>query len=197
MRPTSRIAKLGMFVAAALVLYAVEAALPSLFPFLRLGLANIVTVVVLLTMGFADAIIVTVLRVTIASLIVGTFAGPGYALAMSGGLSAAVAMGLGSRLSPPLGVVGLSVIGAAAHNLAQLGVVAGLYTGARGALVLVPMALIVSGAAGLATGLVAFFVLEKLPLPRQNRGSGARSRDGGAAGRAGPGTGAVAGGEAT
>lgn len=168
---TSRIARLGMFLAAALVLYGIEAALPSLFPFLRLGLANIATLIVLLTMGFADAVIVTVLRVTIASLIVGTFGGPSYALAMAGGLSAASAMGVFSRLSPPLGVVGLSLIGAAFHNLAQLGVVAGLYTGPSGAALLVPMALIVSAAAGLATGLVAFFVLEKLPLPRENRAS--------------------------
>jgi heptaprenyl diphosphate synthase len=180
MKGTSRIARLGMFVAAALVLYAIESALPSLFPFLRLGLANIATLVVLLTMGLADAVIVTVLRVTIASVIVGTFAGPGYALAMAGGLSAAAAMGVFARLSPPLGVVGLSLIGAACHNMAQLGVVAGLYTGAAGARALLPMALIVSAGAGLATGLVAFFVLEKLPLSRENRASrgpaaGARS----------------------
>jgi heptaprenyl diphosphate synthase len=163
-----------MFVAAALVLYGVEAALPSPFPFLRLGLANIATLVVLLTMGVADAVIVTVLRVTIASVIVGTFAGPGYALAMAGGLSAALAMGAFSHVSPPLGVVGLSLIGAACHNLTQLGVVAGLYTGPSGAAVLLPMALVVSAGAGLATGLVAFFVLEKLPFPRENGASRAR-----------------------
>ena len=160
-----------MFLAAALVLYGIEVALPSPFPFLRLGLANVATLVVLLTMGFADAVVVTVLRVTIASLIVGTFAGPGYALAMAGGLSAAGAMGVFSRLSPPLGVVGLSLIGAASHNLAQLGVVAGLYTGPRAAATLVPMVLVVSAGAGLATGIVAFFVLEKLPLYRENRTS--------------------------
>jgi heptaprenyl diphosphate synthase len=168
MRVAGRIARLAMFLAAALVLYGIEAALPSLFPFLRLGLANIATLLVLLTMGFADAVVVTALRVTIASLIVGTFAGPGYALAMAGGLAAAGAMGLFARLSPPLGAVGLSLIGAACHNLAQLAVVGGLYTGPAAAMRLVPMALIVSAGAGLATGLAAFFVLEKVPLPGEN-----------------------------
>lgn len=161
---TDRLARLGMLLAAALVLYAIEAALPSPFPFLRLGLANIATLIVVLTMGFVDAVVVTVLRVTIASLFVGTFAGPAYALAMAGGLSAASAMGAFARFSPPLGVVGLSLIGAACHNVAQLGVVAGLYTGLDGAARLVPAALLVSAAAGLATGVVAFFALEKLPL---------------------------------
>jgi heptaprenyl diphosphate synthase len=195
MKGTSRIARLGMFVAAALVLYAIEAALPSLFPFLRLGLANIATLVVLLTMGFADAVIVTVLRVTIASVIVGTFAGPGYALAMAGGLAAAAGMGAFTKLSPPLGVIGLSLIGAACHNLAQLGAVAGLYTGPAGARALLPMALVISAGAGLATGFVAFFVLEKLPLSRENKASREPAGAARSATRA-PGSGARGGGPA-
>lgn len=159
----NRVAKLGLLLAAALVLYGVESALPSPFPFLRIGLANIVTIFVLLSMGFAEALVVTVLRVIIASLIVGTFLGPGFAMAAAGGLAGALAMGAAARVAhPPLGVVGVSLMGAAAHNVAQLCVVAGIYTGPSAAARLLPAALFIAVASGLGTGLVARFALEKL-----------------------------------
>ena len=162
-----RVARLGVLLGLSLALYAVESALPSPFPFLRIGLANIATIVALLSLGFADAVAVTVLRVTIASLIVGTFLGPSFGLAMAGGAAGAVGMGLAARFAlPPLGIVGVSVVGAVCHNLAQLGVLAGLYTGPEAALRLLPAALLVSAATGVVTGLVAFFVLEKLGLYR-------------------------------
>lgn len=170
-RPTGahRLARLGMLLGVSLALYAVESALPSPFPFLRIGLANIATIVALLALGFADAIVLTVLRVTLASLIVGTFLGPGFALAMAGGVAGALVMGLAARWAlPPLGVVGLSVIGAATHNIAQLAVLAAFYTGPGAALGLLPVALLVSAATGLGTGLVALFALEKMGLAGHN-----------------------------
>ena len=163
--PAGRVARLGMLLGVALALYAVESALPSPFPFMRIGLANIATLLALVTLGFADAVTVTVLRVIVASLVVGTFMGPGFGLAMAGGVAGAVGMGLAARYAlPPLSVVGVSVVGAALHNVAQLGVVAGFYTGVGPALRLLPAALLLSAATGLVTGLFALFSLEKLGL---------------------------------
>jgi len=72
-------------------------------------------------------------------------------------------MGLAARFAlPPLSVVGLSLLGAALHNLAQLGVLAGFYTGPGPALRLLGPALLISAVTGLVTGLVALFALEKL-----------------------------------
>jgi heptaprenyl diphosphate synthase len=125
-----RVARLGMLLGIALALYAVESALPSPFPFLRIGLANIATLIALITLGFADALAITVLRVIVASLVVGTFLGPGFGLAMAGGVAGVVGMGLAARFAlPPLSVVGVSVVGAVLHNLAQLGVLSWFYTG--------------------------------------------------------------------
>ena len=161
-----RVSRLGLLLAVALVLYGVESALPSPFPFLRIGLANTVTLFVLLSMGFGDAVVITLLRVTVASLVVGTFLGPGFAMGLAGGLAAALAMGLAARAAvPPLGVVGVSMVGAAFHNVAQLGVLAGIYTGPSAAARLLPVALLIAAASGLGTGLVALFALEKLAVP--------------------------------
>lgn len=157
-----RVARLGMLLGVALALYAVESAIPAPFPFMRIGLANVATLIALMTLGFADAVAIVVLRVTIASLIVGTFMGPGFGLAMAGGLAGIAGMGLATRLSPPLSVVGLSLIGAALHNLAQLAVLAGFYTGPGPAARLAGPALVVSAVTGLVTGLVALFALEKM-----------------------------------
>jgi heptaprenyl diphosphate synthase len=165
-RGADRVARLGILLGVALVLHAVESLVPMPAPFVRVGLANIVTLVALLGMGFGAAVLITVLRVVIGSLIVGTFLGPGFVLSMAGGLAAVLVMGAAAKAArPPLGVVGVSLTGAAAHNLAQLGAVAVLYTGAGAALRLAPVALVAAAASGFGVGLVALFVLEKLPFP--------------------------------
>jgi heptaprenyl diphosphate synthase len=166
---TARIARLGLLLAAGLALHAVESLVPSPFPFVRVGLANIATLIALFYLGFGDALLITVLRVILASLIVGTFAGPAFALSMAGGLAAVLGMGLAARLAaPPLSVVGVSVVGAACHNIAQISVLGALYTGAGAAFRLLPAALLLAAAAGVITGLVALFVLEKLDLLGHN-----------------------------
>jgi len=161
--PAKRLAVLGMLLGSSLVLYAVEATLPAPFPFVRIGLANVATLLAILMLGPLDALVLVVLRVTLASVVVGTFLGPGFLLSMGGGLAAALAMSVAARFAlPPLGVVGVSLIGAATHNVAQLGVVAGIYGGPVLAAKLMPAALLVASAAGLATGLLALFAFERL-----------------------------------
>jgi heptaprenyl diphosphate synthase len=164
-----RVARFGVLLAVALVLHGIERFIPVPVPFLRPGLANVATVIMLVTSGTGDALVLTVLRVTLASLIVGTFAGPGFAMAMAGGLASTLAMGLARRVAfPSLGVVGLSLIGAAVHNIAQLAVVAGLFTGVAAASMMLPAALLLAAVTGLVTGLVALFALEKLPFRGHN-----------------------------
>lgn len=168
-RGATRVSKLGILLAVALVLHGVETLFPSPFPFVRLGLTNVVTLFALLTMGFADALAVTLLRVVLASVIVGTFLGPTFALGAAGGIAAVLGMGLAARLAlPPLGIVGLSMIGATCHNVAQIGAVALLYTGPGPAVRLLPAAFLLAAAAGLVTGFVALFALRRLAVPRQH-----------------------------
>ena len=150
----------GMLVGVSLALHVAESLLPSPLPFLKIGLPNIVTLFALLTMGVREAVAVAVVRAVLASLVTGTFGGPAFALSVSGGLSAALGMSAVARwAAPPLGVVGVSVIGAACHNLAQVAVVSRLFAGA--VTMLVPAALFVSAGAGLATGLAAKLAMDR------------------------------------
>lgn len=161
----AHVARFGLLLAVALVLHGVERLVPTPFPFVRIGLANVATVLALVALGFRDALLLTVLRVALASVIGGLFLGPAFAMSMAGGLAAVAVMGAARRAAfPPLGVVGLSLLGAAAHNAAQLAVVAGFYAGWHASLRLLPAALLLAAATGLVTGFIAFFAIERLSI---------------------------------
>ncbi|RMF83497.1 MAG: Gx transporter family protein, partial [Nitrospirae bacterium] len=155
-RATERQVRLAWFAALAVAIHTVEALIPSPLPGVKLGLANAVTLVVLLLHGPRDALTVTLTRIVVGALLIGTFPGPGFLLSLSGGVAAWAAMALARPLWPRLlGPLGLSVLGAAAHILAQVGVVFVLLVRHAGLLHLAPLLLLSAATTGAATGLVA------------------------------------------
>ena len=124
---TRRVVILGLFIAVAGVLHAVEAWLPLPLPVpgAKLGLANIVSLFVIVRYGWRDALFVAVLRVFLGTLLGGAFLGPAFAMGMSGAVVSAVVMGyVYSFWRPTFSLVGISIIGAVCHNLAQISVAA-------------------------------------------------------------------------
>ena len=86
-------------------------------PGVKLGLANIVTLYALYAIGFPSALAILLVRCTLGAL----FAGNASALLfspMGGGLSILVMIVL--RHLPGLSIYGVSIGGAAAHNIGQL-----------------------------------------------------------------------------
>ncbi len=73
MTETKRIARMGMLTALSLLLSYVESLLPSFFavPGIKLGLANTAVVFALYTLTFSDALLVSIMRVLISSLLFG------------------------------------------------------------------------------------------------------------------------------
>ena len=113
--------QVALLSAYAIALNTIEALIPTPLPWLRLGLSNIVTLIALLLYGFGAGMTVTLIRVFIGSLIKGTFLGPGFVLSLAGGVSSTLVMWLaGVTFRGLLSPVGLSLLGAATHNLAQL-----------------------------------------------------------------------------
>lgn len=118
--------RLALLVAGAAALHTAEGWLPnplmvSLGPGAKLGLANVVTVAVVMHYGLRDALLVAVLRALLGSLLGGTFLTLGFFLSLSGAVVSAAGMGLAYlMLSNRLSAVGLSLLGALLHNLAQL-----------------------------------------------------------------------------
>lgn len=152
----SRIAypRLAVLLALAIVLSMAEALLlpPLGVPGAKWGLANIISLLVLLTFGFRAALVIAVVRVTLVSLLLGTFLGLGFWLSLGGGFFSAIVMGLALRL-PKFGLLGVSILGATAHNLAQLAVYA-LVMGSTGIFYLLPPLLGFALLTGSITGMV-------------------------------------------
>jgi heptaprenyl diphosphate synthase len=118
LRDKYRIALLSAF---AIGIHGAESLLPSPIPWMRLGLANVITVIALLLYGFRTAMLVTLVRVIISSLLTGTFPGPAFILSLGGGVLSTMSMGLAVLFAPRLfSAVGLSIIGAFFHNMTQL-----------------------------------------------------------------------------
>lgn len=112
-------------VAAACVLQVAESLIPHPVPGVRLGLANIVTLITLAELGFRAAMEVALLRTVVASLVLGSFLTPGFLLSFASAAASTVVMWALLRLSlrfPAWGfsLAGVSVAGAAAHNASQL-----------------------------------------------------------------------------
>lgn len=150
--------------AAAVGLSLVEAALPSPIPGLKPGLANVVTLLVLLRYGWRLAVWVTLLRVVATALLLGNFLTPGFVLSLAGALAALGILGTAHHLLPRgLGPVGLSVLAAFAHVGMQLAVVdLWLLPGAT-LVTLAPLFLSAAWLTGLVNGLVVAGLLARLP----------------------------------
>jgi heptaprenyl diphosphate synthase len=113
--------RIALLSAYALALHGFESLLPTPIPWLRLGLANIITLTALLLYGIRAAIMVTLIRVILSSLFTGTFLGPAFILSLGGGITSTLAMGSVLSIAPRLfSAIGLSLIGALFHNIAQL-----------------------------------------------------------------------------
>jgi heptaprenyl diphosphate synthase len=113
--------RIALLSAYALALHGFESLLPTPIPWLRLGLANIITLTALLLYGIRAAVMITLIRVILSSLFTGTFLGPAFILSLGGGITSTLAMGFVLSIAPRLfSTVGLSLIGALFHNITQL-----------------------------------------------------------------------------
>ncbi|SFG34835.1 heptaprenyl diphosphate synthase [Desulfotomaculum arcticum] len=155
MTSTKKLAVIAILVAQASVLHFLESLLPNPLPIpgVKLGLANIITLLALIVFDFKTALQITVLRAILGSLLSGTLFGMGFFMSFSGAVTAALMMGLLLRFFKGLGMVGISIAGAAAHNLGQL-VMAALILRFAGIFFYLPFMLLFSVPTGFLIGLL-------------------------------------------
>ncbi|MDK2930653.1 MAG: hypothetical protein PWR07_784 [Bacillota bacterium] len=163
MTRTRRLTHIAIYVALALVLHVAESFIPVPFmvPGAKLGLANIVTLLVILLSGTYDALVVVALRTFLGSLLSGALTS--FAFSIVGGVLATIVMSLVyKRLGGVFGLVGVSILGAISHNIGQL-LVAGVVVGTMGVYGYLPVLLVAGVATGYFVGIAAGFVLRFLP----------------------------------
>lgn len=116
-----RIALCGVMTALALVFGYIEHLVP--FPIgiygIKIGLANLVVVVMLYTMNWQSALIINLARIFISFLLFGSATSLIYSLC-GGILSFLVMLLIKSIKKPSFSVVGVSICGAICHNIGQI-----------------------------------------------------------------------------
>lgn len=116
---TKQITELGLLLGVSLVLAYLESLLPVMIavPGVKLGLANIVTMLVLYRMGGKKAFFFMTLRVVLAGFLFSGAAGIAYSFA--GGACCIIVMCTVKRF-PFFSILGVSMAGAVSHNFGQL-----------------------------------------------------------------------------
>lgn len=157
-------AYLGLFLALALICSYIESLIPFYFgiPGVKLGLANIVTLLMLYYMGAKCAFAICVLRVLLAGLLFGNLFSILYSLA--GGLLSFCCMAL-LKWTGKLKMVSISVVGGATHNLGQV-LVAAIIVENRNLFYYYPALLLAGIVTGVFIGIVAQEISLRLPVDK-------------------------------
>lgn len=154
MKRTRKMTLLANFLAIAIVLNIIESQIPVIpVPGAKLGIANIVTLVVLYVYSFKDSASLMLLRVLLVSLLTGKLLSPIFVMSLSGGIAATLAMGFFKKTNF-FGVLGVSVIGSVFHCIGQI--IGGIFViGSTAVVFYLPIMLFLSIPAGALTGIIA------------------------------------------
>ncbi len=152
--------RIAWLTALAITIHIAESALPMPLPGVKPGLANVITIAVLIKFGWRLAAWVSLLRVVAGSLLIGTFLSPTFLLSLSGALASIVVLALLSQL-PGRGCSawGYSVVSSMAHTLAQFWVAYELFIQHAGLFHLLPILMTVAFGFGLISGWIANLML--------------------------------------
>lgn len=153
---------LAVLITFAVVIHTVESALPLPMPVpgVRLGLANVITLLALILFGLRSGLLIAIIRSILGSLFVGGLFGFGFWLSLSAGITSCLVMALVLLLQKKglVSLISVSVLGAAAHNLTQLGLASLIISNPDLLLGYYPLLLLLSVPTGIFTGITANFL---------------------------------------
>lgn len=151
---------LSLYTAVALILFVVESAIPMPvpLPFVKLGLANIITLIVLVCYSPKDAFLVLMLRIFLASVFYGQIVYLVYS--MAGGILCFLADVVINRLLKGKYIYITAVFGALFHNAGQM--LASFFFLGKGVLPYFPYMVLCGIITGLFTGILANILVLRL-----------------------------------
>ena len=157
-----RVAVFGVFTALALIFSYVELLIPINFgiPGAKLGLANLVIIIVLYKTDWKEALLLSVVRIVLAGFLFGNLFGILYSLA--GGILSLAVMALLKR-SGAFSIIGVSMAGGVSHNVGQL-IMAMLVVETYAVGYYLPVLLIAGLITGTLIGIVGREMLKRLDL---------------------------------
>ncbi len=116
---TRKVVTLSLFLAISVVVSYVESFIPIGIPGVKLGLANVIILVLLYEDSIRDAFFILIARIFIVGFIRGTFLTPTWYMSLGGGMSAFIMMMIFSRINI-FSSIGTSVIGSVFHCVGQI-----------------------------------------------------------------------------
>lgn len=151
---------LGVFLALAMICSYIEMLIPFNFgiPGVKLGLTNIVVVLMLYTIGTREAIMVSVLRILLMGILFGNVMSIVYSLA--GGILSFLVMAI-LKKTGQLGCISVSVAGGISHNIGQI-LAAAVVVTSFSILYYLPVLLIAGVVTGLLIGILAQELIVRL-----------------------------------
>ena len=164
MKKLNKLIYLSLLVSMGMALSVLESAipLPITVPGAKLGLSNIVILVTLVTFGFKEGLIVGVLKSIVLVLVTGSVSSLLYSF--SGAILSILVMYIVYRyFSDIFSLIGVSIFGAVAHNIAQVSVAAAMMYNSR-VYSYLPILLLMSLFTGYFVGLSSIFVSKSLKI---------------------------------
>ncbi len=162
MKRLNKIIYLSLLVSMGLALSVLESAipLPITIPGAKLGLSNMVILVTLVIFGFKEAFVVGILKSIVLVLITGSISSLIYSL--SGSILSCITMFIVYKyFSRIFSLIGVSILGAVAHNFAQVSVAAAMMYNIR-IYSYLPILLLTSLFTGYFVGLSSIYISKNL-----------------------------------
>lgn len=162
MTKTKKMVLLSIFAAGAIVLSIIESIFPVPIPVygVKLGLANIITIVLLYFFGVKETLTVVFIRVFLSSLYGGGFVV--FLFSITGGILSTIVMWLLMKiLADKISLLSISIVGSIVHNIGQL-TVAGFVLNDFAIMAYLPVLMVSGVIMGIFTGLISNFLISSL-----------------------------------
>lgn len=158
--PSVYVAYMGIMLALAMIFSYIESMIPLSFsiPGIKIGLANIVTMVLLFTLGIKEAATVSLIRILLSSILFGNMSM--MLFSMAGSVLSLAVMVL-TKKTGKFSIMGVSISGGVSHNVGQI-VAAMLILRSNSILIYLPVLIISGLAAGVITGMAAAVITKRI-----------------------------------
>ena len=118
---THKITLMGILTAGAIIIAILESFIPSVgIPGVKLGLANIVILIILYEIGIREAIIVDLCRVFLVGLLRGSLLSMGFLMSLTGATLSLGIMIFLHLVIRKFSIIGVSVVGSVFHVIGQI-----------------------------------------------------------------------------
>ena len=159
---TKKLTTLALTTAVAMVLSFVESQIPAFvaIPGVKIGLANIAVVFAFYKMGWKEAVLISLVRVLMISILFGSVASLMYSLA--GAILSLLGMGLLKKIDK-FSEVAVSVCGGVLHNIGQI-IMASIILETAALRYYLPVLMLSGIVAGVVIGIVAGIMVKRIKL---------------------------------